>query len=298
MPYEKRLMISCLLEDFTYEKNVFGDPRTYPSKQAVGVHVGMLWPAWVRWKSRDYAIRNYVVSPVGNVKITKVRFEVMQTGWVSNVRSTRLTVYLNGSKLVDQNITIESWDVWIQKEISIDQEVTPDGVLKVEVYFYDDLTVYADYYRFVGMISIVGTYMSEKAPGYGDITARVTNAETGMPVEGASVYLLQDSRIVAAKKTDSSGIAKFTGVMEGGYTIKVIKSGFYDLEYSIVLGAGESIIVELPIAPVPPPWWMEWISKNWIWVLGGAVAIIGTYVIVKRVTGVSPVYVIREKLAR
>ncbi|MEM4977283.1 MAG: carboxypeptidase-like regulatory domain-containing protein [Desulfurococcaceae archaeon] len=298
MPYKKELFIAPVIKDFTSRVVLAGEPRTDPAYEAVGYHAATpIIANEVVWTSKAYRLLDYVTAPVGTVRLDKFTYKVMQTGWTLGVREHYLRIFIDGTKVVDRKIYIPGWDKYFDAEESIGQDVSPDASVKVEVEFTDAYDPVPGCHRaFVGVMKIIGNYMSETPPSTGGAVVRVNNAETGAPVEGALCYLLKDRAIVASKKTDSTGTAEFRDVVEGGYTLRVSKSGFYDVEYPLTIQPGQTLLVTVSLAPVPLPWYVEWLYRNWPWLVGGAVAVAGIYVIVKRVTGVSPVYIVRERL--
>jgi len=67
----------------------------------------------------------------------------------------------------------------------------------------------------------------------GTLTGSITNKATGEPVEGATVYLLEDANI-APVSTDENGQYTLTAY-EGEYTVKVIAPHFYSQEATVTL---------------------------------------------------------------
>ncbi len=67
----------------------------------------------------------------------------------------------------------------------------------------------------------------------GTLTGSITNKATGEPVEGATVYLLEDANI-SPVATDENGQYSLTAY-EGEYTVKVIAPHFYSQEASVTL---------------------------------------------------------------
>jgi bacillopeptidase F len=67
----------------------------------------------------------------------------------------------------------------------------------------------------------------------GTVSGTITNQATGLPVAGATVYLVEDAKIAPAT-TDVSGQFSITGY-EGEYTLKVVAPHYYSQETTIEL---------------------------------------------------------------
>lgn len=297
MTYKRELHIELAVEDFTYKRGFAGTAVTDPAYSAVGMKTDApIIANQILWTSKAYRLSDYVVKPVGRIKVKTFSYKVMQRGWTLGVRDHKLRIYVDNTKILDKSISIPEWNKYIPFEERLWEELSPDASMKVGVDFYvigDPLTGYEAY---CGVMSIHGEYESEEAPGVGGVIVKVTNAETGAAIADATCYILKGAVIVASKRTDSTGTAVFTSITEGGYTLRVVKSGFYDVEYPVGVQPGQTIMVSVSMAPVPPPWYLDWLTKNWMLVVGGTAAIVGTYVIVKRLTGVSPIYIVTEKV--
>jgi len=296
--HDRKLFIDFRIEDFTSSTYGEGSEPATDDKdyQAVGVHVT---PSpiisRVTWTSKDFYISDYVEEPIGDIELRTFEYAVMQTGWIFNVRSTVIGIYVNDNLVVKKDVKIPDWDVYTPQSFPIGIMVSPIDRVKIAIQFEDSPRVIADYYRFVGQIRIVGKYESMVPPSEGTVVITVQDADTGYPVKDALVRVLKDETIVSSGKTDANGEVSMS-LFEGDYVARIIKSGYEMVEIPIWVPAGETVNYSVSLLSLPPPWWIEWLSNNWPWLVGGAVVIIGGYIVVKRLTGVSPVTIIRERV--
>ncbi|MGM7700842.1 S8 family serine peptidase [Pseudalkalibacillus sp. Hm43] len=71
----------------------------------------------------------------------------------------------------------------------------------------------------------------------GTVSGTVTNEQTGEPIEGATVLLVEDAA-VAPVETDADGNYTLTAY-EGEYTLKIMASGYYGEEFSVTVEGDE-----------------------------------------------------------
>ncbi len=81
----------------------------------------------------------------------------------------------------------------------------------------------------------------------GEIEGTVTNSETGEPIEGATVLLVEDAAI-APVQTNEEGHYSLTGY-EGDYTLKVLAAGYYSETFTITVEAGETVVQHAELSP-------------------------------------------------
>ncbi|MED4017411.1 S8 family serine peptidase [Sutcliffiella cohnii] len=77
----------------------------------------------------------------------------------------------------------------------------------------------------------------------GTVAGTVTNEATGLPVEGATIYLMEDAAVAPAT-TDANGAYSLTGY-EGEYTLKVVAPSYYSQEFTVTLEGNVELNVEL-----------------------------------------------------
>lgn len=71
------------------------------------------------------------------------------------------------------------------------------------------------------------------------VTGSITDAQTGEPIEGAILLLVEDANITPVS-TDASGNYTITGY-EGSYTLKVLANGYRGQEISVVIDADGAV---------------------------------------------------------
>src|SRR5690606_38308520 len=75
----------------------------------------------------------------------------------------------------------------------------------------------------------------------GTLNGKVIDENTGTPVEGASIYLIEDANIQSGK-TDANGSFTMTPY-EGTYTMRVIAPGYYTAEKTVTI-IGDTVTYE------------------------------------------------------
>lgn len=104
-----------------------------------------------------------------------------------------------------------------------------------------DYTVIAESYGYASQAQTVSiaqdsettaNFNLEELPE-GTVTGTVVNEQTGAPVEGATLYLLEDA-VVTPVTTNADGQYSLTGY-EGDYTLKIVAPSYYSQEVSISL---------------------------------------------------------------
>lgn len=81
----------------------------------------------------------------------------------------------------------------------------------------------------------------------GNVTGTVTNEVTGEPVEGATVFVLEDA-VVEPVETNASGEYELE-VYEGDYTLKVVAPYYYSKEMSVSVEGGEVTTADVSLEP-------------------------------------------------
>jgi hypothetical protein len=82
------------------------------------------------------------------------------------------------------------------------------------------------------------------AGGYANLYATVAD-QNGSPLPGATVVLQKGDRM-AAETTDANGLARFTGVADGAYTLNVQLEGFSAIEYpNVALNNGRNTTIDV-----------------------------------------------------
>lgn len=86
--------------------------------------------------------------------------------------------------------------------------------------------------------------------GVSEITGEVVDANTGNPVAGAQVTLIQQSEVT---ETDDGGMYEFTGLFEGKYTLGCFAPGYQVPDnQEITLGADDIAEVTFTLQPANP----------------------------------------------
>ena len=81
----------------------------------------------------------------------------------------------------------------------------------------------------------------------GNITGNVTNEMSGEPVEGATVFLLEDA-VVEPVETNANGEYELEAY-EGDYTLKVVAPYYYSKEMSVTVEGGEVTTADITLEP-------------------------------------------------
>ncbi|MGG4168606.1 S8 family serine peptidase [Rossellomorea vietnamensis] len=81
----------------------------------------------------------------------------------------------------------------------------------------------------------------------GNITGTVTNEVTGEPVEGATVFVLEDA-VVEPVETNANGEYELEAY-EGDYTLKVVAPYYYSKELSVTVEGGEVTTADVSLEP-------------------------------------------------
>ncbi|MBN8190875.1 S8 family serine peptidase [Bacillus sp. NTK074B] len=81
----------------------------------------------------------------------------------------------------------------------------------------------------------------------GNMTGTITNEVTGEPVEGATVFVLEDA-VVEPVQTNADGTYELE-VYEGDYTLKVVAPYYYSKEMSVTVEGGEATTADVSLEP-------------------------------------------------
>ena len=81
----------------------------------------------------------------------------------------------------------------------------------------------------------------------GTLTGKITNAQTGEPVENATIYLIEDAAI-APVKTDADGNYSITAY-EGKYTVQVMARDYFGERFTVDILANESVSHDVQLNP-------------------------------------------------
>ncbi|WP_406686795.1 S8 family serine peptidase [Rossellomorea vietnamensis] len=81
----------------------------------------------------------------------------------------------------------------------------------------------------------------------GNITGTVTNEVTGEPIEGATVFVLEDA-VVQPVETNANGEYELEAY-EGDYTLKVVAPYYYSKEMSVTVEGGEVTTADVSLEP-------------------------------------------------
>lgn len=82
---------------------------------------------------------------------------------------------------------------------------------------------------------------------YGGVTGIVASAQTGEPVPGCEVVLVDTG---TSELTDSDGMYEFDGLKEGFYTILVQKAGYYEDRKNVKVASGEFAQLSFILKPI------------------------------------------------
>ena len=81
----------------------------------------------------------------------------------------------------------------------------------------------------------------------GNITGTVTNEISGEPVEGATVFLLEDA-VVEPVETNENGEYELEAY-EGEYTLKIVAPYYYSKEMTVTVEGGEATNADVSLEP-------------------------------------------------
>lgn len=82
---------------------------------------------------------------------------------------------------------------------------------------------------------------------YGALYGTVTDSDTGVPVENASVTLAPSSQV---KMTNKNGTFRFDNLDSRQYTVSVICHGYQANSRSVNAIAGEDVQVDISLIPI------------------------------------------------
>ena len=82
----------------------------------------------------------------------------------------------------------------------------------------------------------------------GTLTGKITNAQTGAPIENATIYLIEDAA-VAPIKTDADGNYSITAY-EGKYTVQVMAGDYYGERFTIDIPASGNTSHDVQLKPI------------------------------------------------
>lgn len=86
---------------------------------------------------------------------------------------------------------------------------------------------------------------NEMQNGFGSITGRVADAETGVPLPGANIYV-KGSTIGAA--SDYYGIYKISNVTPGAYKLTCAFIGYKSFDKELLVEGNKTIIIDFNLA--------------------------------------------------
>ncbi|XIG94681.1 hypothetical protein C1N86_27650 (plasmid) [Priestia aryabhattai] len=85
---------------------------------------------------------------------------------------------------------------------------------------------------------------------FGTIAGQVTNSQTQQAIQGAFVEVLNaEGRVIATTRTDEYGNFTLTGLLPGAYTLRVTADGFTLYTEQVIVTAGNTIRVLIPLTP-------------------------------------------------
>ncbi|WP_097157957.1 S8 family peptidase [Bacillus oleivorans] len=115
--------------------------------------------------------------------------------------------------------------------------------LVAEAYGYRSVTQTVDIPRDG---EVTANFTLEELPE-GTVSGTVINEQTGNPVEGATVYLIEDAA-VAPVTTDENGNFSLVAY-EGTYTVKVSAPSYYSEEIPVTVAGDEEVTLDVPLTP-------------------------------------------------
>ncbi|WP_101846926.1 S8 family serine peptidase [Halobacillus sp. Marseille-P3879] len=81
----------------------------------------------------------------------------------------------------------------------------------------------------------------------GEVTGTVTNERTGDPIEGATVYVVEDAAVTPVE-TDENGVYSLTAY-EGDYTLEIRAPGYKGAEASVTVEGNETVTEDVQLEP-------------------------------------------------
>jgi bacillopeptidase F len=90
-------------------------------------------------------------------------------------------------------------------------------------------------------------FMLEPVPR-GELEGEVFNERTGETIEGATVSVVEDTRIPEVK-TDENGQFNFEDVIEGEYTLRIFAEGYHPEEVEVEVEGGETTETTVELSP-------------------------------------------------
>ncbi len=118
------------------------------------------------------------------------------------------------------------------------------------------------------------------AVSVGSISGIITDADTGLPIEGATVKLIGTTKIV---NTNVTGAYSFASLVAGTYTVNVSKNGYISNETEVEVVAGEVTEVNMYMSVEPSSSSEGGISGTLLAVIGGIIALIVVALIVSAI---------------
>lgn len=99
----------------------------------------------------------------------------------------------------------------------------------------------------LAILAFMGIFSTIQAQTTGKISAKVTEAGTGLGINLVTVALIQDNVTRFSTRTNVAGNFSFVNVGAGSYLIQVRKDGYRDFKKTIVLNAGVTLKLKLDL---------------------------------------------------
>jgi len=97
------------------------------------------------------------------------------------------------------------------------------------------------------ILALLGIIYATQAQTTGKISAKVTEASTGLGINLVTVALIQDNVTRFSTRTNIAGNFSFVNVGAGSYVIQVKKDGYRDFKKTIVLNAGVTLKLKIDL---------------------------------------------------
>lgn len=98
------------------------------------------------------------------------------------------------------------------------------------------------------ILAFMGIFSTIQAQTTGKISAKVTEAGTGIGINLVTVALIQDNVTRFSTRTNIAGNFSFVNVGAGSYLIQVRKDGYREFKKTIVLNAGVTLKLKIDLA--------------------------------------------------
>jgi hypothetical protein len=178
-----------------------------------------------------------------------------------------------------------------KEEVALEWDITSNPIVECNRWMYMELAIFGDCFSHARNLGFTVSYDGAETHEPCLINITVLDSETSLPIEGATVSLLNaDGVVLASGKTNAQGLAQIEAYQGFSYLIRVMAWGYEKGEDAISTDQQATIsrTIKLVKQPIMPsiPWWG--------WLIGGLVVLgLILYFARGRITRI-PTYIIEK----